>query len=141
MCYFKIYTYSYSIYSYMFNIFILKESSKLCLIFSYFSAVFVKWVSLPHQELSFNHILKGCLIPKDWEKKQAPFWSAFIWVVISKQCCNAGLGARQVQNNHFKKQDRNSTSLVALIFLPDLMFYYLILFLFYYLNFLIAFIN
>ena len=40
----------------------------------------------------------------------------------------SGLGARQVQRtqNHLKKQDRNFRSLVALIFLTDLTFYYLI---------------
>ena len=51
-----------------------------------------------------------------------------------------GLGARQktTDSNHLKKQDRNFTSLVALIFLRDLMFYYLI---FHLPKFLIAFIN
>ena len=41
-------------------------------------------------------------------------------------------------SSHLKKQDRNFTSLVALTFLPDLMFYYLI---FHLPNFLIALIN
>ena len=39
----------------------------------------------------------------------------------------SGLETHQVQHsNHLKKQDRNFTSVVALIFLPDSMFYYLI---------------
>ena len=47
-------------YNFQFSIFILQESSKRCLIFSYFSAVFEKWANLSRQELLFNHILKEC---------------------------------------------------------------------------------
>ena len=47
-----------------FSIFILKESLKRCLIFSY-SAVFEKSTIIPGQELSFNHVLNECLIAKD----------------------------------------------------------------------------
>ena len=43
----------------------LQESSKGCLIFSYFSAVFEKSAIISHQELWFNYILKECLISKD----------------------------------------------------------------------------
>ena len=45
--------------------FILKESSKYCLIFFYFSVVFEKSANILRQELSFNYILKECLIYKD----------------------------------------------------------------------------
>ena len=48
-----------------FSILPLKESSKRCLIFSNFSAVFEKSAMISRQELSFNHILKECLISKD----------------------------------------------------------------------------
>ena len=48
------------LYNFQFSIFILQESSKWCLIFSYFSAVFEKWANLLCQELLFNHILKEC---------------------------------------------------------------------------------
>ena len=52
----------------------------------------------------------------------------------------SGPGALQVIHtlNHLKQQDRNFKGLVALIFLSDLMFYYLI---FYLPNYLIALIN
>ena len=54
----------------------------------------------------------------------------------------SGLGAQSLpsttHSNHLKKQDRNFTSLVALIFLPDLTFHYLI---FHLPNFLITLIN
>ena len=46
--------------NFQFSIFILQESSKLCLIFSYFSTVSEKWVNLSHQKLLFNRILKEC---------------------------------------------------------------------------------
>ena len=46
-------------------ILILRESSKLYFIFSYFTAVFEKSAIISRQELSFNHILKECLISKD----------------------------------------------------------------------------
>ena len=49
---------------FQFSIFILKESSKRCLILSYFSTVFEKSANISRQELSFNHILKECLIFK-----------------------------------------------------------------------------
>ena len=42
----------------------LKESSKRCLTFSYFSTVFEKLANISQEELSFNHILKECLISK-----------------------------------------------------------------------------
>ena len=45
-------------FTFQFGIFILKESSKRCLIFSYFSAGFEELANISHQELSFNHILK-----------------------------------------------------------------------------------
>ena len=35
----------------------LKESSKQCLIFFYFYAIFEKSVNMSHQELSLSHIL------------------------------------------------------------------------------------
>ena len=47
---------------FQFSILILKESSKRCLIFSYFSAVLEKSTNISWQELSFNHILKEYLI-------------------------------------------------------------------------------
>ena len=50
---------------FQFNVLILKESSQRCLIFSYFSAGFEKSANISRQELSFNHILKECLISKD----------------------------------------------------------------------------
>ena len=43
---------------FQFSIFIWRESSKQCLIFSYFSALFEKSAIISRQELSFNHILK-----------------------------------------------------------------------------------
>ena len=52
-------------HNFQFSTFILQESLKWCLIFSYFSAVFEKWANLLLQELLFNHILKECYIPKD----------------------------------------------------------------------------
>ena len=42
----------------------LKESSKHCLISSYFSAVFEKLANITQQDLSFNRILKEWLISK-----------------------------------------------------------------------------
>ena len=59
---------------------------------------------------------------------------------ILKWCCNefgTWSSPSIIYSNH-KKLDRNFTSLVALIFLPDLMFYYLI---FHLPNFLITLIN
>ena len=47
-------------YNFQLSIFILQESSKRCLIFSYFFAVFEKWANLWRQELLFSHILKEC---------------------------------------------------------------------------------
>ena len=58
-----------------------------------------------------------------------------------KRYCNAfgtWSSPSTTHSNHFKKQDRNFTSLVALIFLPDLMFHYLI---FHLPNFMIALIK
>ena len=49
----------------IFSIFILKQSSKWCLIFYYFFGFFEKLVNISQQELSFNHIVKECLISKD----------------------------------------------------------------------------
>ena len=46
-------------YNFKFSIFILQESWKKCLIFSYFSLVFEKWLNLLHQELLFKHIQKN----------------------------------------------------------------------------------
>ena len=43
---------------FQFNLFILRESSKWSLVFSYFSAVFEKPAIISHRELSFNDILK-----------------------------------------------------------------------------------
>ena len=51
-------------FTFQFSIFILKESSKRCLIFSYVSAVLR---NISQQELSFNLVLKECLICKDLE--------------------------------------------------------------------------
>ena len=50
---------------YQFSIFTLTEFSKQCPIFSYFSAVFEKSAITSRQELSFNEVLKECLISKD----------------------------------------------------------------------------
>ena len=50
---------------FQFSIFILRASSRPCLIFSYFSGVFEESAIISHQELSFNDILKECLISKD----------------------------------------------------------------------------
>ena len=47
------------------NIFILKDSSKWCLVFSDFSVAFKKSANFWHQQLLVNHILKECLISKD----------------------------------------------------------------------------
>ena len=44
-------------FTFQFSIFILKESSKRCLIFSYFSTVFEKLANISQLELSFNNIL------------------------------------------------------------------------------------
>ena len=46
------------------SIFILKESSKRCLIFFYFSVVFEKSANILRQVLSFDRILRQCLIFK-----------------------------------------------------------------------------
>ena len=51
--------------SYRQKLFELKESSKRCLNFSSFSAVFEKSAIILHQELSLNHSLEECLISKD----------------------------------------------------------------------------
>ena len=50
---------------FQFSIFILRESSKRCLIFSYFSAVFEKSAIISRQELSPHYIFKECVISKD----------------------------------------------------------------------------
>ena len=47
-------------YNFQFSTFILQESSKQCLIFSYFSAVLGKWANLSRRELSLNRIVKEC---------------------------------------------------------------------------------
>ena len=44
---------------------VLRELIFRCLIVSNFFAVSGKWADLSRQELSFNRILKECLIPKD----------------------------------------------------------------------------
>ena len=51
--------------TFQFSTFILKKSSKWCLSCSYFSAVFEKLANILQQELTFNHILKDCLISQD----------------------------------------------------------------------------
>ena len=57
-------------------------------------AVFEKSVNISHQDLSFNHIVKECLISKNLHiirKKTNTFWPAFIRVVplkILKRYCN-----------------------------------------------------
>ena len=59
--------------------------------------------------------------------------------VKTNTACTSTLNSPSTAHSkHLKKQDRNFTSLAALIFLPDLMFFYLI---FYLHNFLIALIN
>ena len=84
---------------FQFSIFMFKESSKRCLIFSYLFAAFEKPLNISRQELSFNHILKKCLISKDLlviRKKCRHyfdrFWSTFIWaesLKILKWYCSA----------------------------------------------------
>ena len=112
-------------YNFQFIIFILQESSKRCLIFSYSSAAFEKWTNLSRQELLFNHISQKCYISKDLQiiRKKA---DVLINVHLSctaenlKRCCNAfgtWSSPSTTHSNHMQKQDRNFTSLVALIFL------------------------
>ena len=73
----------------------IRESSKRCLIFSYFTAVFDKSVIISRQELSFNHILKECFVSKDMQiikKSKTRFRSSFIWIAplkILKWYCKA----------------------------------------------------
>ena len=120
---------------YFFSILILKESSKRCLIFPYFSALFEKSASISCKELLFNHIFKKCLIFEDLyinKKKAEPFWSAFIRVApvkILKGHCNAFVtwsSPSTTNYKHLEKQGNNFTSLVALIFPRNLMCYCLI---------------
>ena len=50
---------------FLFNIFVLKKSSRRCLIFSLLSVVFEKPPNISRQESLFNQILKECLISKN----------------------------------------------------------------------------
>ena len=56
---------SRTLHIFQLNIFILKESSKRYLFFSYLSTFFVLYGYRSCQELSFNHILKETLFPID----------------------------------------------------------------------------
>ena len=95
--------------------------------FSYFSVVFEKWENLSRQELLFSHILKQCYIPRDLRVIRKKADTVLINIHLScvplkilKRCCNV-FGTWSLpsttHSNHLKKQDRNFTSLVALIFL------------------------
>ena len=115
-------------FTFQFSIFILKQSSKMCLIFSYFSTVFEKLANISQQELSLKHILKECLISKDLQiirKKQTPFWSALIRVAplkILKRYCSAfgtWSSPSTTRYKHLTKQGCNFTSVIDLIFPPE----------------------
>ena len=110
-------------FTFQFSIlFILKESSKLCLIFSHFSAVFEKLANISTKKLSFNHILKECLISKDLQIISKKADTVLISDQILKRYCD-GFGTwsspSTTRYDHLTKQGSNFTSLVALIFPPE----------------------
>ena len=79
---------------FQFGIYILKESSKPCLIFFYFFVILEKSANISNQELSFNHILKY-LISKYLQRIRKKADTVLISVYSSctaenfKEICNA----------------------------------------------------
>ena len=110
---------------FQFSIFTSKESSILCLIFSYFCTVFRKSGNVMRQELSFNHIWKECLSFKDLQiiRKKADtvlisFYSSSTTQNVKWYCNAFGTWSspRATSSNQFRKQGSNFISLNALIF-------------------------
>ena len=106
-----------------FSVFTLKESSKRCLIFSYFSVVFEKPANLSPQETLLIHVLREYLIPEDIQIIREKTGIVLISTYFSctaenfKAIMCSGVGACQAQHTPIIWKNKVTISQVQLLYI------------------------